>query len=86
MAYWIGEPYWGKGYGTEALRAMIDFAFIEKNLHRVYARYFKSNPASGRVMEKAGMTKEGVLKDHVYKEGAFEDLVYYGMVNPTYTA
>ncbi|AIC92765.1 GNAT family N-acetyltransferase [Shouchella lehensis] len=85
MAYWIGEPYWGKGYGTEALRAMIDFAFTEKNLHRVYARYFKSNPASGRVMEKAGMTKEGILKNHVSKEGAFEDLVYYGMVNPTCT-
>ncbi len=83
MAYWIGEQYWGKGYGTEAAKAMIEFAFSEKNYHRVYARYFKSNPASGKIMEKCGMDYEGTLKDHVFKNDSFEDIVYYGIINPS---
>ncbi|MEK4148291.1 GNAT family N-acetyltransferase [Robertmurraya sp. FSL W8-0741] len=80
MAYWIGKPFWGNGYATEAARAMLEFAFEEKNYYRVYARYFKSNPASGRVLEKCGMVYEGTLKDHVYKLNTFEDLIYYGIV------
>jgi len=82
MAYWIGEEYWGNGYGTEAAKAVIDFVFQEKNYHRVYARHFKSNPASGKIMKKCGMKYEGTLKDHVCKNGAFEDIVYYGIINP----
>lgn len=82
IAYWIGEKYWGKGYGTEAVKALIDFAFEEKKLHKVFARYFKSNPASGKIMEKIGMKQEGLLKDHVLKDGKYEDLFYYGIINP----
>lgn len=81
LAYWIGEEHWGKGYATEASKAMLDFAFNIKGYHKVFARYFASNPASGKVMEKLGMEKEGVLKEHVKKEGQFEDLVYYGIIS-----
>ncbi|UTR06677.1 GNAT family N-acetyltransferase [Alkalihalobacillus sp. LMS6] len=81
LAYWIGEPYWGKGIGTEAAQAMVEFAFQEKQLHKVFARFFKSNPASGRIMEKIGMKQEGVLREHVWKENRFEDLVLYGILN-----
>jgi RimJ/RimL family protein N-acetyltransferase len=84
LAYMIGEPYWNKGFGTEAAQAMIRWAFDHKSYHKVYARYFVSNPASGRIMEKVGMKKEGLLKDQVIKEGQFMDLVYYGMINPKY--
>ncbi|WP_141903134.1 GNAT family N-acetyltransferase [Lysinibacillus sp. Y5S-8] len=84
IAYWIGEPYWGNGYGTEAAQAIIAFAFQEKKYHRVYAQYFQSNPASGKIMEKCGMHYEGTLKQHVYKNGAFEDIVYYGLINPNH--
>ncbi|MDF1511139.1 GNAT family N-acetyltransferase [Robertmurraya sp. DFI.2.37] len=80
IAYWIGEPFWGNGYATEAAQAMLDFAFEEKNYHRVYARYFKSNPASGKIMKKCGMVYEGTLKDHVYKTDRYEDLIYYGII------
>lgn len=80
IAYWIGEQYWGNGYATEAAKAVIDFAFQAKDYHRVYACHFKSNPASGTVMKKCGLEYEGTLKEHIYKEGAFEDLVYYGLV------
>ncbi|EDL66428.1 acetyltransferase, GNAT family protein [Bacillus sp. SG-1] len=81
IAYWIGEPYWGKGYATEAAHAILEFAFKEKNYHKVFARHFGSNPASGRVLRKIGMENEGELKEHVLKEGRFEDLVYYGVIN-----
>ncbi|WP_349410604.1 GNAT family N-acetyltransferase [Pseudalkalibacillus sp. SCS-8] len=81
IAYWIGEEFWGRGFATEASKAMIHFAFHEKDYHKVFARFFKSNPASGRVMQKVGMKEEGILIDHVKKEGRFEDLVYYGLIN-----
>ena len=81
LAYWIGEEFWGNGYATEAAQAIVDFAFRKKNYHKVFARYFGSNPASGKVMEKIGMKKEGLLTDHVKKDDRFEDLVYYGIVN-----
>ncbi|MGE7840883.1 GNAT family N-acetyltransferase [Lysinibacillus sp. NPDC093712] len=82
IAYWIGEEHWGNGYATEAAKALIDFVFSEKNYHRVYARYFKSNPASGKIMGKCGMHYEGTLKDHIYKNDSFEDIVFYGIINP----
>jgi [ribosomal protein S5]-alanine N-acetyltransferase len=82
LAYWIGEDYWRRGYATEAAEAMVRFAFEEKNYHRVFARYFHSNPASGRVMQKLGMKEEGILADHVRKEDRYESLVCYGVINP----
>lgn len=84
IAYWVGEPYWGKGYATEATKAMLDFAFINKGYHKVFARYFSSNIASGRVMEKVGMKQEGILREHIIKEGQYIDLIYYGVLRDEY--
>lgn len=84
IGYWIGEEYWGQGYATEAARAVLDFALRDKDLHRVYARFFASNPASGKVMEKCGMTYEGTQKDHIFKEGRYEDLLLFGILNPNH--
>lgn len=81
IAYWVGEEYWGRGYATEAAGAIIEFAFQVKKLHKVFARYFNSNPASGRVLDKLGMKKEGILIDHIIKENRYENLVYYGIIN-----
>lgn len=55
IGYWIGEPYWGRGYATEATQALIKFCFEILKLTRIEAEYLVSNPASGRVMQKAGM-------------------------------
>ncbi|SOC39885.1 GNAT family N-acetyltransferase [Ureibacillus acetophenoni] len=82
IAYWIGEEYWGQGFATEASQAVMQFAFKEKKLHKVFARFFSSNPASGRVLEKLGMKQEGILIDHIIKDGRYESLVYYGIINP----
>ncbi|NRG47761.1 GNAT family N-acetyltransferase [Bacillus sp. CRN 9] len=77
----IGEDYWGNGYGTEAAKSIIEFVFTEKNYHRVHGRHLKSNPVSGKIMKKCGMMYEGTLKDHIYKNDDFEDIVFYGLIN-----
>ncbi len=81
IAYFIGEVFWGKGFATEAAKAILQFAFTEKHYHKVFARCFLSNAASSKVLQKIGMEKEGVLKEHVKKEDRFKDLVYYGVIN-----
>jgi ribosomal-protein-alanine N-acetyltransferase len=80
MGYWIGKPYWNRGYATEAGRAVLDYAFNELELNRVYASYLRRNPASGRVMEKLGMQHEGRLRQHIRKWGVFEDLEVRGIL------
>lgn len=82
VGYWIGEQYWRNGFATEALRAVIEFALSKKKYHRVYSRHFASNPASGRVMQKAGMQYEGTLIDHIFKENKYETIIHYGIINP----
>jgi RimJ/RimL family protein N-acetyltransferase len=74
MGYWLGVDYWNQGYTSEAARRVIAFGFEELGLHRVQAGYLPRNPASGRVMRKAGMTYEGTLRDYVRKGGRFEDV------------
>jgi [ribosomal protein S5]-alanine N-acetyltransferase len=80
IGYWIGKPFWGQGYCTEAARAVVGYAFEELCLLRVHANHFARNPASGRVMEKIGMRREGVARQHVKKWGVYEDLVLYGIL------
>jgi len=75
MGFWIGVPSWGKGYATEAGQRVISYAFEELRLNRVYAHHMVRNPTSGRVLEKLGMKREGLLRQGVRKWGAFEDLV-----------
>ena len=80
IGYWIGVPYWGRGYTTEAAGAVIRFGFEELNLNRIYAGYFSRNAASARVMQKNGMTYEGTLRKHVKKWDEYVDIVYYGLL------
>jgi len=80
IGYWIGVPYWGRGYASEATAAIIDYAFGELKLNRVFAEHFGGNPGSGRVMQKAGMTYEGTLRQHHQKWGEFVDVVVYSIL------
>jgi RimJ/RimL family protein N-acetyltransferase/GNAT superfamily N-acetyltransferase len=80
LGYWIGRPYWGRGYCTEAARAVLAFGFTTLNLVRIHATHLSRNPASGRVMQKIGMTREGMLRQHVKKWDRHEDLVEYGIL------
>ncbi len=82
IGYWVDPNHWNKGIATEAAKAIIQFGFEVKKFHKINARYFSYNPASGRVMEKAGMEREGLQKKHVWKIDQFEDIILYGIVNP----
>lgn len=82
LGYWMDPAHWNKGIATEAAKAMIQYAFEELHFHKVNASHFAYNPASGRVMEKAGMEKEGLRKKHIWKNDRYEDLVIYGIVSP----
>jgi RimJ/RimL family protein N-acetyltransferase len=80
LGYWLGVPYWNRGYCTEAATALVDFAFTRLGLHRVQAHYLTRNPASGRVMQKLGMRSEGVSRQAVRKNDRFEDLEMYAIL------
>jgi RimJ/RimL family protein N-acetyltransferase len=80
IGYWIGMPYWGQGYATEAAAILVDFGFTHLKLHRIFAAHFVGNSASGRVLQKIGMTYEGRLRGHYLKWGKFCDAEAYGMI------
>lgn len=85
IGYWVGRVYWGRGYCSEASRAMLDYAFRELRLNRVHAAHLSRNPASGRVLQKLGMVHEGRQRQHVKKWGVFEDIEKYGILRREYT-
>jgi RimJ/RimL family protein N-acetyltransferase len=80
LGYWIGAPYWGHGYATEAARAVVDFGFRELKLQRIFAHHFEGNQASGRILKKIGMKHEGCFRGHIEKWGRLLDLENYGML------
>ena len=80
IGYWIGLPFWGKGFATEAASAVLRHAFETLSLHRIYAMHFTRNPASGRVLQKIGMRHEGSLRHHLKKFGEYIDVEVYGIV------
>ncbi|WIV20299.1 GNAT family N-acetyltransferase [Paenibacillus polygoni] len=84
LAYWIGNEYKSNGYCTEAAKGIVQYAFEEMKLNRIYARHLARNPASGKVMQKIGMKYEGLLRQHVKKWGEYEDLVCYGLLRDEY--
>jgi RimJ/RimL family protein N-acetyltransferase len=80
LGYWIGQPYWGQGFATEAASAVLGFGFDRLQLNRIEAHHLLRNPASGRVMEKAGMSREGIQRERFLKNGQFEDVVGYAIL------
>ncbi|MCP4902369.1 MAG: GNAT family N-acetyltransferase [bacterium] len=82
LGYWVGKSYWNNGFCTEATRAVVQHAFDVLRLNRVYAQHLTRNPASGAVLVKAGMRREGLLRQHLCKWGVFEDVEVYAILNP----
>jgi len=82
IGYWVGEPFWGRGIATRAVRAFGDWVFATTPLVRLYAHVFDWNPASARVLEKAGFTLEGRMRRSVIKDGKIIDQLVYGRVRP----
>jgi ribosomal-protein-alanine N-acetyltransferase len=80
IGYWIGVPYWGRGFATEAANAVMAFGFETLKLHRIYAHHFAENHASRRVLEKIGMRHEGSSPQHVRKWNRLVDVENYGLL------
>lgn len=86
LGYWIALDRWNRGYATESNQRLIDFGFEVLGLHRIEARHFLRNPASGRVMVKLGMRAEGVERDWAMKGDRFESLAVYSILEPEWRA
>jgi ribosomal-protein-alanine N-acetyltransferase len=80
IGFWLGEEFWGQGIVTEALSAVTEYAFANFDFCRLYACVFEWNPASMRVLEKAGYNLEARLKKAVTKEGKTIDEFLYAIV------
>jgi len=82
IGYWIGRKFWGRGLMTDAVRAATDYAFNALQLHRVFALPFAHNAASARVLEKAGYSLEGVMRQSAVKDGVVLDQLLYARTSP----
>jgi RimJ/RimL family protein N-acetyltransferase len=80
LGYMIRRDHWGQGVATAATRILIRFGFDEIGLHRIWACHDPDNPASGRVLEKAGLTHEGRIREHLFVRGRWRDSVTYSIL------
>lgn len=80
MGYYIGEPYWGNGYATSAVRQACKYVFENSDIIRIFAEPFAENVASCRVLEKAGFQYEGTLHSNAIKNGRILDMKMYALI------
>lgn len=87
VGYWLGHEFWGRGYGTTAVRAITGYAFrTHSELRRLFALPFTSNVASARVLEKAGYRCEGTLRQSAIKDGRVLDQLMYALLRDEWNA
>jgi RimJ/RimL family protein N-acetyltransferase len=77
LGFWLGVPYWNKGYATEAVAEVVRYGFKERSLLRIRANHFGTNAASGRVLRKVGMNHVGTRLNYYEKWGSAEDREEY---------
>lgn len=80
IGYWLSEQYWGQGIATEAVRALSEQGFTTYGMCRIWANVFEWNPASMRVLEKAGFVREGLLRQAATKDGQTIDVVLFALI------
>lgn len=84
IGYWIAEPYWGRGYATQAVRLMVDYTFQNYDVTRIFASTFDYNVASQRVLEKSGFRKEARLRKALFKNGRYADEMIMALLKEDY--
>lgn len=80
------RSFWDRGYGTEALALLLDFAFDELNLHRVFLTVFSYNPRAIHLYEKLGFQREGLYREHLQRDGQRFDMLLYGILRREWAA
>jgi len=83
IGYWLGREHWGRGVATATVKAVSEYLFRSGNARRIWAGVFSGNPASVRVLEKAGYTLEGIHRDHLIKAGEVRDELVFARLAPT---
>ncbi len=86
VGYWLGKKYWNKGYGSEALKSILDFAFKKLKLRRIEAEVFVGNPSSGKLLEKFGVKREGLKRKacRCKADSKVKDEYIYGLLKEEY--
>lgn len=84
VGYSLSRAYWNQGLMTEALGALLDYGFTALNLNRIEAQHETQNPASGAVMRKCGMQREGLLRQRLLNKGRFVDVELYAILRSDY--
>lgn len=85
VGYSLGFDWWNKGYGTEALKAIVEFGFRHMNIHKISAAHNTDNPASGVIMSKVGMKQEGTIKHMIRNaKNQYKDCAIYGLLQEDY--
>ncbi|UCF79339.1 MAG: GNAT family N-acetyltransferase [Candidatus Eiseniibacteriota bacterium] len=78
---YVGDAqYRGKGYGTEAIQCLVEYAFGRLNLHKLFARVYAYNERGAKSFEKCGFTREGHLREHVFRNGEYHDVAVLGIL------
>ena len=81
----IGEKEaWGKGYGSEAMKLLLDYGFLEMNLHRISLRVFSFNSRAIKLYEKLGFQQEGRSSEAIFRDGAWHDIIHMGVLQSNY--
>ena len=86
VGYWLGVPFWGKGIATRAVKTLVDYAFENTRLIKLFAGVYSSNPSSARVLEKNGFVLEGRLRNAVVKREVVLDELRYGLLREEWAA
>ena len=84
IGYFLDSAHWGNGYATEMLEALIRFGFDDLELHRLYVNCDEENRASRKVLEKAGMQQEGLLREHCLRDYGWANVCLYGILEKQY--
>lgn len=82
LGYWLGEPFWGQGIMTEAIRLVTNYAFQHFNFVRIQSNVNDNNPASMRALEKAGFKREALMKNAIIKNGEIMDEHLFALLRP----
>jgi len=80
LSFWLAAVAWGQGYMSEVVQVVLEYGFETRGLNRLYAFHMVRNPASGRVLEKNGFEKEGVLRQRIRKWGVLEDVCLWAIL------
>ncbi|WP_440948019.1 GNAT family N-acetyltransferase [Methanosarcina sp. T3] len=80
IAYWLGEPFWGRGIMSRAIKELCQIVFEQYDIVRIFAEPYAHNTGSRKALEKAGFVLEGIMKKSVYKNGRFFDYCMYALV------